>query len=434
MSNVSNKKMIEFLHGFPFIAVTIQMSMCSLLILLYWTFSPSSNPYKQTSTILTDNSSLKNYNNATDYTNNPLQSSSLSSLSPSSSASHSNIITTVSQSIVSKIQFYFNEIGSPIWIASVFYGFSQLSTLFALNYGSLSFTQLTKATEPFFHAVFGKFMYNANIQTLSYVSLLPILIGMSLLVRSTTRAFPWLSFLFGILSNLFAVFREIYIKKYDLLLTPPPTSNSTATSTTIISTTTTTASTSSVVNNKNANNIKTKYNVASNNNITSNTLTTRYKTLPPLEQSTLYSVFMLHSLPVLLPFAILFESARFFKLISTAMATTGTSTAAYTTPMIIKGLFTMASTSHILIGISIACLSGILFYLNTQLAMSVLREASPVTRAFANGMKRIVILTVSLLFFRRMTDDSWDWTDITSIFATLAEGDIDLDFDFLDLD
>ena len=404
LSNVSNKKMIELLHGFPLIAGTIQMSMCALLILIYWAIFPSSNPYRNQTLSIKRKQTLNHTNETTKF--------------------------GIFETVTGNIKNFVDQFNSPLRSTSAFYGFSQLSTLYALNYGSLSFTQLIKAAEPFFHSVFGKVLHNSSISLLSYVSLLPILIGVSLLVRSASRSnhhftFPWMSLVFGVLSNLFAVMREINIKKYDLLLNSPSTN----------------ITVSKNHSKKYNSSIQTSIvitNSESDKNTTSTTLNMQHRTLPPLEQNTLYSVFMLQSLRVLLPLALIIEGPRFYAMMRKlpslrVLSETSSVLSGKVILDIISTIFT-SSSYQIMIGLLVAVISGILFCVNTHLAMSVLKEASPVTRAFANFMKRVVILFVSLFFFRRMTDDSWDWTDITSIFSILAEGDIDLDFDFLDLD
>ena len=55
----------------------------------------------------------------------------------------------------------------------------------------------------------------------------------------------------------------------------------------------------------------------------------------------------------------------------------------------------------------------------------------PVTRAIANGVKRVVIILTSTILFRtRINSDSIDWSDIINIFSLLAESDFDWeDFD-----
>lgn len=89
---------------------------------------------------------------------------------------------------------------------------THIAGVFALGAGAVSFTQVVKASEPLFTSFISSVFFKEYLSTTSYITLLPIIIGVSL-ASLKEISFSWFCLGCGIISNLFAAARSVYSKK-----------------------------------------------------------------------------------------------------------------------------------------------------------------------------------------------------------------------------
>lgn len=94
----------------------------------------------------------------------------------------------------------------------LFASIAHFSGVFALGLGTVSFTQVVKAAEPLFTAVVGGLFAQEILPIRSYLSLIPVMIGVCL-ASVSELTFSWPCFAAGIISNSFSGARNVFSKK-----------------------------------------------------------------------------------------------------------------------------------------------------------------------------------------------------------------------------
>ena len=79
-------------------------------------------------------------------------------------------------------------------------------SVFALGAGAVSFAQIVKSAEPAFAAVIGTFIYGAKISTAKWLSLIPVIGGVTL-ASVKELDFAWSALIAAAIANCFAAFK-----------------------------------------------------------------------------------------------------------------------------------------------------------------------------------------------------------------------------------
>ncbi len=313
--NVSNKKSVDMLNGAPITVATFHMISCSIFVIV--------NRIRSIG--------LKNTLNSLEACNG------------------------------------FFIISKP----SIFHAVSHMLAVSALSTGTLTFTQLVRASEPLFNGILLQLQNKkSNTSSLSpgaVASVFPLLLGGFLVSASESRV-PWSCIALGALSNTFSAARDISIQS------PVPYNVSTSVTSYVLLTT----------------------QVIPNNHTYSNEVSTiSWK-------NDMLGSLMIGSVIFLLPLAILLEGWKLF-----------------------KNMFFHPNLSIRLKyrwGPLYAMISGMLLYMYTRLSNTVLNEVQPATRVVAGALRRVLVVAFSAIIFRRrVSSQSIDWTDVADVFALLAD-------------
>lgn len=101
---------------------------------------------------------------------------------------------------------------SSIMKQSIYHGYVHLLSVVAMGAGAISFVHIVKALEPIFASVFSFFLLNNRMSLYTYLSLLPIIFGVSL-ASIKELSFTYKALYSTLLANIFSTMRAIEAKK-----------------------------------------------------------------------------------------------------------------------------------------------------------------------------------------------------------------------------
>ena len=220
--------------------------------------------------------------------------------------------------------------------ASLFQTITHASGVMALGLGAVSFTQIVKASEPFFTAVLSIIFLKKGLTFSASLTLIPIVFGV-ILSSVTELSFSWACLIAGVFANIFSAARVIRMKQQQ-------------------------------------------------NQAKQVTNQTEKKT--KLSTENYYSILTILSFMLLVPVTYFLEGKQIHNTIGLLQDVITSD----------KSSMPGLTFDKVIHGYRYALVSGILFYIYNELSFSVLAEVSPITHAICNTLKRVVVIVASILF------------------------------------
>jgi solute carrier family 35, member E1 len=221
------------------------------------------------------------------------------------------------------------------------HGFGNAATVMALNSASVSFVHVIKSAEPIFSAILSLFVMNSKLSILTYLSLLPIVIGVALASLKELN-FTWMAFLSAMMSNLCYQSRMVF-SKAALIASHHHIDNSNSNN-----------------NHHNVSKLKSEDSI-------------------PISAVNTFRIITVFACLQLLPVTIFFERQGLYHFF-----------------IILVSASSNLEYRKLLINLII---SGVSFYIYNEISFWILDLVHPVTHAVGNTIKRIVLILASVMIF-----------------------------------
>lgn len=237
-----------------------------------------------------------------------------------------------------------------ISVESVFQVLTHTAGVIALGLGSVSFTHIVKAGEPFFTATLCYFVLNQTLRPQVILALVTIIAGVSL-SSASEATFSWQCLLAGLASNVFSAARVVRTKWVQLQ------------------------------QQKSLEKLQQATTATSSNTASAPQLVATGKSiepqLVPLLPENNYALSTMLSFVMLVPFTLLIEGSK----ISTTLRS-------------------VSNIQNYRDGYINALIAGVLIYAYNELSFSVLAEVRrPTTHAVANTLRRVAVIVTSVIIF-----------------------------------
>jgi solute carrier family 35 protein E1 len=239
---------------------------------------------------------------------------------------------------------------------SFYTSMSHIAGVIALGAGTVSFTQIVKASEPIFTAFLSAVATKSFLAWQSYISLLPVTFGVAL-ASASELSFSGYCLAAGLMSNVFASARSVFGKEQ----------------------------------------------MCRTGEDGEECIVDYDETLQAITPENYYSLVTIGSLLFLLPITVLAEGQQLVQLTRRICAYMALhyfpSSAAAVGGGAATAMMSTAEFGGVVHGLAQASVSGLLFYLYNEVSFAVLSKVNPVSHALANTLKRVVIILSSVLVF-----------------------------------
>lgn len=223
-----------------------------------------------------------------------------------------------------------------ISVESMFQVMTHTAGVIALGLGSVSFTHIVKAGEPFFTATLSYLVLKQSLRLPVVLALATIISGVCL-SSASEATFSWPCLLAGLASNVFSAARVVRTKYVQIR----------------------------------------QQKQSINASVSSAQVASASVTITPLSPENSYALSTMLSFAMLVPFTLAIEGAR-----------------------ISQSLQLVATESTYRDGYINALIAGVLIYMYNELSFSVLAEVRrPTTHAVANTLRRVAVIVTSVIIF-----------------------------------